>query len=96
MNTTGCLNLKLSIASACSKRNSSAAAYRVRFLPVCNPVREGMITICTLPTVLTNFIHSIFEPGTNVIMKNKVIVMDKNQNNYYNTQLSDIHLAKSL
>ena len=51
----------------------------------CTPVREGMITICTLPTVLTNFIHSIFKPGTNVITKNKVKIMDKNQNSYYNT-----------
>jgi len=86
----------LSIASACSTRNSTAAAYRVTFLPVWNPVMEGMITIRTLPTVLTNFIHSIFKPGTNVIMKNKIKIMDKKQNKHYNTQLSDIHLAKSL
>jgi len=36
---------------------------------------EGMITICTLPTVLTNFIHSIFKPGPNVIIKNKVKII---------------------
>ena len=86
----------LSIVSACSTTKSTAAAYTVRFLPVRNPVMEGMITMCTLPTVLTNFIHSIFKPGTNVITKNKVKIMDKKQNNYYNTHLSDIHLAKSL
>jgi hypothetical protein len=57
---------------------------------------EGMITICILPTVLTIFIHSIFKPGPNVIIKNKVQIMDKGKNNYYNTQLSDIQLAKSL
>jgi len=54
---------------------------------------EGMITICTLSTVLIKFIHSIFKPGPNAII---VQIMDKGQNNYYNTQLSDIQLAKSL
>ena len=72
------------------------AAYTVRFLPVWNPVMEGMITICTLPTVLTQIIHSIFKPGPNVIIIKKVKTMDMVQNNYQNTQLSDIHLAKSL
>jgi len=56
---------------------------------------EGMITICTLPTVLRKFIHSIFKAGPIVIIKNKVKIMDKGQNND-NMQLSDIHLAKSL
>ena len=101
--TKGCLTLKLSdsvccwsIASSCSTRKSTVA-YTVRFLPVWNPVMEGMITICTLSTVLTKFIHSIFKPGPNVvIIKNKVKTMDKEQNNSYNTQLSDIHLLPSL
>jgi len=56
---------------------------------------EGMI-ICTLPTVLTQFVHSIFKPGPNVIIEKKVKIMGKDQNNYYNTKLSDIHLAQSL
>ena len=86
----------LSIASACSTTKSTAAAYTVRFLPVWNPVIKGIITICTQPNVLTIFIHSIFKPGPNVIIKNKVKIMDKDQNNNYNTQLSDIHLAPSL
>jgi len=86
----------LSLASTCSTRKSTVAAYTVRFLPVWNTVIEGMITTCTLPAVLTNFIHSIFKPGPNVIIKNKVKIMYKDQNNYYNTQLSDIHLALSL
>jgi len=86
----------LSIASASSTRRSTVTVYTARFLPVWNPVMEGMITICTLPTVLTIFTHSIFKPRPNVIIKNKVKIMDKGQNNYYNTQLSDIHLAKSL
>jgi len=72
----------LPIASACSTRRSTVTAYTVRFLPVRNPVMEEMITICTLPTVLTHFIHSIFNPGPNVIIKNKVKIMDKEQNNY--------------
>ena len=53
----------LSIASACSTRRSTLTAYTVRFLPVWNPVMEGMITINTLSTVLTIFTHSIFKPG---------------------------------
>jgi len=57
---------------------------------------EGMITICTLSTVLTILANSIFKPGPNVITKNKVKIMDKGQNNYYNTQLSDINLDQSL
>ena len=57
---------------------------------------EGIITICTQPNVLNIFIHSIYIPGPNFITKNKVKIMDKDQNNYYNTQLSDIHLAPSL
>ena len=86
----------LLVTSISLQHNSTVAAYTVRFLPVCNPVMEGMITICTLPTVLTKFIHSIFKPGPNVITKNKVKIMNNAQNNYYNTQLSDIHLAHSL
>ena len=72
----GCVTLKLSdsvcclsLASSCSTRKHTVAPYTVRFLPVWNPVVEGMITICTLPTGLTNFIHSIFKPGPNVIIK---------------------------
>jgi len=57
---------------------------------------EGMFTICTLTTVITKFIHSIFKPGPNEIIKNKVKIMDKGENNYYNSQLSDIQLAQSL
>jgi len=68
----------------------------VRFLPVWNPFIKGMITIHSLPTALTNFINSIFKHGPNVIIINKVKIKDKEQNNYYNTQLSDIHLAPSL
>ena len=86
----------LSIASACSTTKNTAAAYTVRFLPVWNPVLEGIITICTQPNVLTIFIHSIFKPRPNFIIKNTVKIMDKDQNNNYNTQLSDIHLAPSL
>jgi len=86
----------LSIASACSTRKGSVTAYTVRFLPVWNPLMEVMITICTLPNVLTQFIHSFFKPGPNVIIKNNVKIMDKDQNNYYTTHLSDIHLAPSL
>jgi len=86
----------LSLASSCSTRNSTVAAYTVRFLPVWNPVMEGMFTICTLTTVITKFIHSIFKPGPNEIIKNKVKIMDKGENNYYNSQLSDIQLAQSL
>jgi hypothetical protein len=86
-------------------------AYTVRFLPVWNPVMEGIITICTLPTVHTKFIHmifkygskkkkknihSIFKHGSNVTLKNKVKIMDNAQNNYCNTQLTDIHLAPSM
>ena len=85
----------MSIASACSTGKSTAAAYTVR-LAVWNLVMEGIITMCTQPNVLTIFIHSIFKPGPSFIIKNKVKIMDKDQNNYYNTQLSDIHLAKSL
>ena len=72
----------LSIASACSTRKSTVTAYTVIFLPVWNRVMEGMITICTLPTVLTIFTNSIFKPGPNVITKNKIKIMDKDQNNY--------------
>jgi hypothetical protein len=86
----------LSIASACSTRKSTVAAYIVRFLPVWNPVMEGTITISTLPTVLTQFIYSIFKPGPNVFIKNKVKIMDKDQNNYYNTQLSVRHMPGSI
>jgi hypothetical protein len=55
-----------------------------------------MITICTLPTVLKKFIHGIFKHETNVTIKNKVKIMNNSKNHYYNTQLSDIHLAQSL
>ena len=79
-----------------STRKSTVTAYTVRFSPVWNPVMEGMITIRTLPTVCTQFIHSIFKPGPNVIIQNKVKITDMNKNNYYNTKLSDIQLAKSL
>jgi len=48
------------------------------------------------PNVLTIFIHSIFKPGPNFIIKNKFKIMDKDQNNYYNTHPSDIYLAPSL
>jgi hypothetical protein len=69
----------------------TVAAYTVRFLPVWNPVIEGMITISTLSTVLTNFIHIIFKPiiktKSKLWTRTKTIIM---------TQLSDIHLAKSL
>jgi len=71
-------------------------AYTVRFLPVWNPVMEGMITIYTLSTVRMKFIRSSFKPGSNVTLKNKVKIMDNAQNNYCNTQLTDIHLAPSL
>jgi hypothetical protein len=100
-NTTECLTLKLSDSViACQYHQPAvqeivAAVYTVRFLPFWNPVMEGMITTYTLSTVLTNFIHSIFKPGPNVIIRSKVKIMDKDQNNY-NTQLSDIHLAPSL
>ena len=80
----GCLNLKLSdsvgglsIASARSTRKSTVTAYTVRFFQVWNPVMEVMTTICTLPTVRTQFIHSIFKPGLNVIIQNKVKIMNK-------------------
>jgi len=76
--------------------NSTVAAYTVRFLPDWNSVMEEMITICTLLTVLTKFIHSISKPGPNVITKNKVKIIDNAQNNYCNTQLSDIHWAEIL
>jgi hypothetical protein len=76
--------------------NSTVAVNTVRFLPDWNSVMEGMITIGTLPTALTNFIHSISKPGPNVIIKNKVKIMDNAQNNHYNAQLSYIHLAQSL
>lgn len=75
---------------------SIVAACTVRFWPVWNPVMEGMITISTLPTVLTNFIHSIFKPRPNVALKTKVKIMDNAQNNYYNTQLWDIHFPPTL
>ena len=91
-----CLCWLLSIASVCSTRKSIVTAYTARFLPVWNPLMEVMITTCTLPTVLTQFIHSFFKPGPNFIIKNKVKIMDNNQNNNYNTQLSDMHLAPSL
>jgi len=52
-----------------------------------------MITTCTLPAVLANVIHSIFKTEPNVIAKYKVKIMYNGQNNYYNTQLSDVHLA---
>jgi len=78
------------------QHNSTVAAYTVRFLPVWNPVMEGMITICTLPTVLTKLINSIFKPGPYVIIRNKFKIMDNAKNNYYNTQVSDINLAQSL
>jgi len=61
----------LSLASSCNTRKSTVAAYTVRFLPVWNPVMEGKITICTLSTVLTNFIHIIFKPGPILIIKTK-------------------------
>jgi hypothetical protein len=41
----------------------------VRILPVWNPVMEGTITICTLPTVLTRSTHSFFKPGPNLLIK---------------------------
>ena len=53
-----------------NKHNSRVNGYTVRFLPVWNSVMEGMITICTLPTVLTKLIYSIYKPGPNVIIKN--------------------------
>jgi len=56
------------LASACSTRKSTVAAYTVRSLPVWNLVMQGLIPICTLSTVLTKFIHSIFKPGPNVMM----------------------------
>jgi len=52
----------LTIASACSTTKSTADAYTVRFLPVWNRVKEGIITICTKPNVITIVIHSIFKP----------------------------------
>jgi hypothetical protein len=71
-------------------------AYTVRFWPVWNPVMEGMTTICTLPTVHTNFIYSISNLDINVILKNTVKIIDNAKNNYYDTQLSDIHFPPSL
>ena len=48
-------------------------------------------------TQCPNHIHTQhFQTWSNFIIKNKVKIMDKDQNNYYNTQLSDIHLAPSL
>jgi hypothetical protein len=81
----------LSLESACS--TTVQLLLTVRFLPDGNSVMEGMITICTLPTVLTKFIHSILKIGSNVIIK-KNQHQNNAQNNYYNTQLSDIHLAQ--
>ena len=52
----------------------TVAVYKVRFLPVWNPVN----------------------PGPNIVIKNKVKIMYKEQNYYCNIQLSDIHLAPSL
>jgi hypothetical protein len=68
----------------------------VRLLLVWNPVMEGMITTCTLSTVLTKFIHSIFNPQHIVDYKNKIKIMGKGQNNYYNTEMSDILLGPLL
>jgi len=50
------------------QKKSTVAAYTVRSLPVWHLVMQGLIPICTLSTVLTKFIHSIFKPGTNVII----------------------------
>jgi len=61
----------LSIASACSTTKITAAAYTVRFLPVWNPVMEGIITICTQPNVITIFIHSISKPDLILLLKTK-------------------------
>jgi hypothetical protein len=75
---------------------SVSAAYTARFLPVWNPVMEGMITICTIPTLHTKFKHSIFKPGSNVVLKNSQNYGQCPPKNYYNIQLSDIHLVPSL
>ena len=54
----------LPVTSISLQYNSTVAACTVRFLSDWNSVMEGMITICTLPTVLTKFIHSIFKWNT--------------------------------
>jgi len=51
----------LLVTSISLQYNTTVAACTVRFFPDWNCVMEGMITICTLPTVLTKFIHSIFK-----------------------------------
>jgi hypothetical protein len=51
----------LPVTSISLQHNSTVAAWAVRFLPDWNCVMEGMITICTLLTVLTEIIQSIFK-----------------------------------
>ena len=62
---------------------------------------EEMIKLCTQPTVLTQLIHSIYKPAHNVIIKKQSQNYTKkkkhtHKDDYYNTQLSYIHLAQLL
>jgi len=58
----------LPVTSISLQYNSTLAACTVRFLPDWNSVMEGMITICTILTVLTKFIHNILKRNILVLL----------------------------